>query len=237
MTPPMAATRFPWGRAVYYALAELAGERGDLPAALDFVERSLAANAWNTRALDLRAALLRRRGRTGEAAASACAAHVLDPLDAWAANELYLLAGVQQRLGRRMPAYAERTIARRGDAYLELAVGYADAGLLDEALDVLERAAGSPDSTLSDHPLVHYYLGYYAGQRGETERAHLHYAQARRLPLDDSFPFQVEAVAALEAALDAEPNDASVARVHPGQLPVRPGPRTGDRGLGTGERR
>ena len=47
--------------------------------------------------------------------------------------------------------------------------------------------------------------------RGETERAHLHYAQARRLPLDHSFPFQVEAVAALEAALAAEPNDASAA--------------------------
>ena len=200
---------------------------------MDFVERSLAANAWNTRALDLRAALLRRLGRTGEAAASARAAHALDPLDAWAANELYLLAASSAGVEECRHTLSER-LRDAGLRYLELAVGYADAGLLDEALDVLERAAGSPDSTLSDHPLVHYYLGYY-GVTGETERAHLHYAQARRLPLDHSFPFQVEAVAALEAAWT--PSRTMPARPTPWAAPVRPGPRTGDRGLGTGERR
>ncbi|MBI4875538.1 MAG: DUF5107 domain-containing protein, partial [Acidobacteria bacterium] len=50
-----------WRAAGYYAAAEIASARNDSGAALDLVNRSLEANALNMRALNLMAALLRRR--------------------------------------------------------------------------------------------------------------------------------------------------------------------------------
>ncbi|MBM3747972.1 MAG: DUF5107 domain-containing protein, partial [Acidobacteria bacterium] len=56
-----------WQAPGYYALAETAALRGEFPAALEFADRAIGANALNTRALNLKAALLRRLGRGAEA--------------------------------------------------------------------------------------------------------------------------------------------------------------------------
>ena len=60
-----------WKAAGYYGLAEIATARGDMAAALDFVNRSIDSNALNIRAQNLKAAVLRHLGRTQEAIAGA----------------------------------------------------------------------------------------------------------------------------------------------------------------------
>ena len=62
-----------------------------MTAALDFVDRSIDANALNIRALNLKAAVLRHLGRPKEAlAVLASAARKADPLDVRSMAERWL---------------------------------------------------------------------------------------------------------------------------------------------------
>src|ERR1019366_4931079 len=79
-----------WRDPAYFALAEIATRRGDFSNALDYVERSLNANALNLRALTLKAALLRHTGRAKEALATLDLAMRVDPLDVRAMTECWL---------------------------------------------------------------------------------------------------------------------------------------------------
>lgn len=114
-----------WQAAGYHALAEIDCCRRDWTAALDHLDRSLRLNTDNLRARDLRVLVLRRLGRASEADAQLAATLALDPLDWWAR---YL----------------------RGDALhcdtqtrIDLAIDHARAGLLDEAVAILNGAASS----------------------------------------------------------------------------------------------
>ncbi len=103
-----------WKAASYFALAEVAGLRGDFPGALAFLDRSLAVNGLNPRALNLKAAILKRLQRPAEAREAEQAAAEIDPLAA----------------PSRFSSYA-----------VELAVDYGNAGLWKEAVEVLSAIA------------------------------------------------------------------------------------------------
>jgi len=80
-----------WKAAGYYSLAQIATSRGDMTAALDFVNRSIDSNARNIRAQNLKAAVLRHLGRNQEALqVLASASYAVDPLDVRAMAETYL---------------------------------------------------------------------------------------------------------------------------------------------------
>ena len=92
-----------------------------------------------------------------------------------------------------------------------------------------DRACGPKPSTCSSgrsatsvpfastYPLVHYCLGYLHEQAGEREAASKCYAAAAGMPSDYCFPFRGEELAALRAALVAQPEDAR-ARYYLGNL-------------------
>ncbi len=67
---------------------------------------------------------------------------------------------------------------------------------------VLRRAAEGKNV----HPLVHYYLGYFAAKLGKP--AAEHYQRAAALAPDYVFPFQAEAIPVLRAAILANLRDA-----------------------------
>src|SRR5208283_3144669 len=80
-----------WRDPAYFSLAEIAAQRGQLPNALELVDRSLDANALNVRALTLKAALLRHLRRPKEALAVVrLAVRQTDPLDAGLMAERWL---------------------------------------------------------------------------------------------------------------------------------------------------
>jgi tetratricopeptide (TPR) repeat protein len=60
----------------------------------------------------------------------------------------------------------------------------------------------------STYPLVYYYLGYLAEQRGRPKEATEYFAQGAKMPPDYCFPFRLETVPVLEAALRSDPSDA-----------------------------
>ena len=91
---------------------------------------------------------------------------------------------------------------------LELAVTYHQAGLADESEQVLKRlVAASPDQN-KVNPLIYYYLGYIAGERHHAGEASKYFRLAAQMPPDYVFPFRLETIKVLEAAMQANPADA-----------------------------
>src|SRR5690606_10296579 len=84
---------------------------------------------------------------------------------------------------------------------IEVALDYAHAGLLDEALDLLGQAPRTD-------PMVLYYAGWIELQRGKIDRARSAFRAAAAMSPDCCFPHRIECVGALEAAIAQEPGDA-----------------------------
>ena len=188
-----------WTAASYYQLAELDGEKGDWPQALADLEHSLAYGTLDCRAWDLKAATLRKLGRVDEAREAANQALAVDPLDLWALNELRLSGG------------SDEADICQGDvvqSHLELAMDYYRAGLTDESKQVLKGLLATSSDPKKVNPLIYYDLGYLAGQRGNVGEASEYFRLAAQMPADYVFPFRLEEVKVLEAALQANPADA-----------------------------
>ena len=199
----LATWNLPWRSAGYFGLAEIATRRGDLTAALDFADRSLDNNALNIRALNLKAAVLRHLGRKQEAVEVLAATHRADPLDVRSMAERWLASGSpQSRIEmtaamNKFPPTAEETAAE-----------YMNAGLWSDGAKVLsEGIAAAPDSS-KIQLMVYYYLGYFAAQMNQPQKAAEDYALAAKMPADYVFPFQYEAVEVLRAAMKTNPQDA-----------------------------
>ena len=192
-----------WKAASYYSLAQIATARGDMPAALDFVNRSIDSNALNVRAQNLKAAVLRHLGRSQDSLAVLySASHSADPLDVRALAEMYLASPNREaaaRLASTMndyPATAQETAAE-----------YLNEGLWRDGADVLlQSTLAAPDKSRI-HPMTYYYLGYLADKLDEPQNARKYYQQAMSMPPDYVFPFQSEAIDVLRRAIAANSRD------------------------------
>ncbi len=199
-----------WDRAVTgaasLAQARLESRSGNSARALTLLERAVEADPRSTAALTLQAALLRHSGRHDEAFAQATAALRVDPLDPLAARERALAreGGATAGPDASVDAPAQAAVgALEDDQYaLEAAHDYARAGLLDDAITVLE--ATRPGESDAD-PLVAYTLGWLYQQKGDATAASEWARRGRALPPDYCFPFRLESIAVLESA---DPRDA-----------------------------
>jgi tetratricopeptide (TPR) repeat protein len=181
-----------WQAAAYFELARLAARRGDLAEGLELAGEALQRNTRHRQARHLSLALLRRLGRTDQALSQAALALSEDPLDFGVLWERQLLAGGDgfTRLARG-----------QANTYVEVALDYGQAGLLAEAIALLQAAPGSD-------PLRSYFLGYLLDQQGDQAGALEAFRQAAALPPDYCFPHRLESVPALERAMRANPGDA-----------------------------
>ncbi len=188
-----------WTAASYFQLAELEGQKGDWAKAVAYLDHSLDYNMQNAKAWDLKAVALRELGHTQEAEEAARKALTINALDLWAANELKLMnASDQPQIG----------LGNALQANLWLALDYDHAGLAGESEAVIKRlVAASPDPQRVN-PLLYYYLGYFAQQRQQAGEASKYFRLAREMPSAYVFPFRVETVKVLEAAMQADPGNA-----------------------------
>ncbi len=194
----------------YYHLAEIDCIRGDFERALEHVNRSIAANAWNTKALNLKSAVLRRLKRFDEAAQLASETLAFDPLDFRADYELYLAkraAGSRREARKVMNSI---NVKSRGEVqtYLETAVDYGNCALWDEAIGSLRLLADSKGKEECRHAMVYYYLGYFYEKKGNAEKASEYYRTAGKMPPDYCFPFRLETIDVLNCAMNNNPSDA-----------------------------
>jgi tetratricopeptide (TPR) repeat protein len=93
-------------------------------------------------------------------------------------------------------------------SYLELAVDYGNFGAWDEALGVLDRLIRSGNERASSYPLLYYYAAYASQKKGAAADAARHFKLAAEMPPDYCFPFQLEMIDVLRAAMQHNPRDA-----------------------------
>ncbi len=198
-----------WAAAALVQLAELAAGRGWPEKALGFINRSLALNALNTKAMDIKAALLRRLGRLEEGEETALSSLAIDPLDGLAAHQLGLI-----RKARGLGTEPESTGAdsgfRMGNAVensLELAADYSGCGFYEEAADILARLVNR-DKKAASHPLIHYSLAYFSDKLSKHAEAREHLSRAAKLLPEYCFPFRLESIPILRWAERENPQDA-----------------------------
>jgi tetratricopeptide (TPR) repeat protein len=189
--------------------ARLESARGNAGRALELLDRSIEANPRGTASLVLSAALLRRAGRPDAALARASSALSVDPLDPLAARERHLArkAGAKTGADPATDATEAAGLAALGeDAYaLEAAHDYARAGLLEDALAVLD--ARLPDAAAKADPMVAYTLGWLHERKGDAATASGWYRRGRTLPPGSCFPFRLEEALVLERAMAADRQD------------------------------
>jgi tetratricopeptide (TPR) repeat protein len=195
--------------AAYYQLAEIDCIRGNFQTAFEHIDRSIAANAWNTQALNLKSAVLRHLGRTKQAIEVASQTLTFDPLDFRAGYELYLAQSADGHTRQAKSTLNNLKVRMRGEvqSYLELAVDYANCGLWDDAIGVLTLLTDAGKKKSSTHPMVYYYLGYLSQKNGQTQQALSYYNKARSMSPDYCFPFRLESIDVLNSAGKANPSD------------------------------
>ncbi len=177
------------------AFYQLACISDDKTAALGFAENSLIRNSHNMKARTLKTALLRLLGRTDEAIAFAKETQTIDALDHGCYREQYKLTG---------SGLDKFTEVMRGDDhnYIELALSYINAGLYDDAEEILKLAPDSSD------PMVHYYLFSVTNDKTELQKAE------KSSPLY-CFPNRIDDISVLEKAID---NGSEFAKYYLGNL-------------------
>ncbi len=177
----------------FYYLAAISLGRGDLEAALDFVNKSLVKNAHNVKARGLKAAVLCLLGRKEEAALMVESSLEVDPFDYVSRYIGFVVSGDQEKLGLMKSLM-------RGFAgnYLAAARDFMEAGLFDMALGILDLYEG-------EHPLIDYYRGYAmknAAGGGDLYDAVLEaYRKAERDDPAYCFPNKLEDIAPLKDAV------------------------------------
>jgi tetratricopeptide (TPR) repeat protein len=190
-----------WQAPAYYSLAEIACLRGDLKTALELLDRALEANALNTRALNLKAAILRHMGRNDEALAQTAAVAKIDPLDVRMLAERCLADGQSQSRRELLSILQEFPAVG-----LETAVEFGNAGFWDDgAVVLIQLILAAPDKI---SPLTYYYLGFFAEKQGHDYKAKEYYRLGSTMSPDFVFPFQTEAIPVLRRAMEVNPNDA-----------------------------
>jgi len=190
--------------AAYYQLAEIDVERKDYTTALDHLSRSLKTGAENVKAMNLLAAVNRKIGNYEVARNKSLRVLDIDVLNHQALNELYLANLKIADEDQQNESLEELNKLMRNDvqSYLELATSYMDIGSYEEAKNILVRLEGK-----NDFPMLYYYLGYCTSKLGDEPKSLEYYSLASRKPHEYCFPFRVESVEVLEAAMKANSSD------------------------------
>lgn len=184
-----------WQHSGYLSLARIAAAKGLWKDALGLVEKSLIRNYHSPVTRHLKTILLRKSGSLDGVAALIRESLTLDPFNYGCLFEQYLLD--------KAKAPAIRTLMRGSvNNYLELALDYAQAGLYEEAAEVLAFFGES------SNPLVWYYRGWCASQQGRREEALNYYRLGAAKDPALCFPNKIEEVLILQDAMRLNPDDA-----------------------------
>ena len=199
-----------WQSASHYALAEIACLRRDYSTALKHLGESIAVNGENLKARNLKAAVLRRLGRNAEAEVLAKDTAVMDPMDFWSRNELLATCRDGGDLTTSANIADELAGLIRGQAqtYLDIAFDYSNAGLWEDAIDLLKRLLKPRKSPPAVYPMVPYALGYFSHQTGDHRRSAEYYQQAGKTPPNYCFPSRLEEMLVLQDAVSTDPKNA-----------------------------
>ena len=184
-----------WADAAYFEAACISTSQGRFNDALDELNRSLIFNSCNHKARALKAAVLRMLGRKDEALSCIQEACQADRFNYGCMYEEHLLKGTPLT---RMHELMHGNVYN----YHELALDYAQAGLWQECVSVLES------TTATQHPLTYYYIGWALMALGRTAEAKNAFEKAEQQDSYCCFPNRLEDVIVLTMAKTMNPDGA-----------------------------
>lgn len=191
----------------FYELAVIASAAKDYTKAYDLITQSLYVGARDLQALTLQAYLLRKLGRTAEAAQVIESIQRIDPLDYWsAAEKSFLTKGDACFLSSSSPTQGRSGGLIAVQELLEVVANYMHVGATSEAVALLDGAIAAGEPFVSS-PLLYYYKGYNVGKEHRNEEAAACLDQASRLSCLHNYPLRLEEIALFDTLLAARPDD------------------------------
>lgn len=181
-----------WQDAGFMACAQISALQGRLEDALHEIDRSLLRNWHNLVARTLKANILNRMGRKEEAALFCKESLEIDPFNFGCRYELGDIKTMTQMM--------------RGDwnDYDQLALDYCAAGAYADAYKIWEIAIKENAVT----PMTRYYMALCLCLNGYVDDGTAMYKEAAKISPDFCFPNRLEAIMALENAMQLNPDDA-----------------------------
>jgi tetratricopeptide (TPR) repeat protein len=170
-----------WRAPAYFALAEISASNGDWDTSAAHLALCLRMDADHLHARNLKTIVLRKLGHAAEAETLLAETRSIDLLDI---GSRYLATG-------ELPSDSEQC--------RQLALDYVNAGLLQDAQQILERGEQAA--------LTLYTLAWVRRRRGDETGAQAAAESARSARLDFYFPHRLEDILMLESAISADPQD------------------------------
>jgi tetratricopeptide (TPR) repeat protein len=198
----------------HYQLGEMALVLGHNDEAIEELSEAVRLNPGDIKGRAVLALAERLAGRPKGAAQRIEAVLKDAPLDYLALSER---AEIGKALGREAEAARAadelwRLLGREPDSVLELAFDYAAAGQIEESRRVLEDAIKQTRTAgRAVYPMLHYSLGHFYEQGGDTARALAQYRLGAQASPSFVFPHRVEEIEALSAALRLDNRDGRAA--------------------------
>ena len=187
-----------WADAGYFEAACISTAQGRYEEALDETERALISNARNHKARALKAALLRLLDKKEEALAWIQESYKVDRFNYGCMFEEHLLSKSDQPL-----EHLKKLMHGNVYNYHELALDYAQAGLWQECIGVLQLG-----NDVQQHPLSYYYMGWAQFSLGDPVEANAAFELAEKVTTNYCFPNRLEDVVALSLAKTMNPDGA-----------------------------
>ena len=187
----MAAWDHSYGSAAYFELALIDCIRGEYEEALCHINESLKQNVNNTKALNVKAVILRHLGRKEEALEILHGVYHYDMLDMFSQTELlrYNAEATDSYLAR---------FGEKAENFLDVAYDYISAGFYEEALEVMNLAK-------TEYPLISFVKAYCWHMLGKEDAAKACAEEAEKMDTGYCFPSRNEDIAVLRYAMEVNP--------------------------------
>jgi tetratricopeptide (TPR) repeat protein len=185
-------------------LASIECIRNNWNESLTHIEKSLARNYNSAKARHLKAAILRKLGWTAKGIDWINKSLEIDYFDFGSRFELYLalkLAGNTEEANNAVSLFKE-LLRNDSNTYIEISLDYANAGMYEEALELLSLITGT-----DTNPLTFYYTGFYNLMLGQKAEASASFSKGFSLPADKVFPNRVEDIEVLQKVISERPED------------------------------
>jgi tetratricopeptide (TPR) repeat protein len=186
-----AAWSYAWRSAALYQAACISAKEGRLNDALDEIDSSLACNSRNHKALALRATVLRLAGRKDEALSVCQESKHIDLFNYGCRYEEYLLTGDKEALNDLI-----NLMHGQFNNYDELGLDYWRCGQNETTVDIWQLAVDNGATTA----MTYYYIGLAGKKDG--------FDLGAKACSNYCFPNRLEAILALQAAIDYNTEDA-----------------------------
>lgn len=178
----------------YYQLATIDACRKDYCTALSHLEEALVLNSRNSRAVNLKAAILRKLGRLDEAKALSQRESAHDLLDLWSRVEAGYFTDNTDEI-RAM-------FGEKPENYLDVVCAYMEAGFYEDALHLIDLSGSS-------YPLLAYYRAFLLHKLSREDEAIEVLTSAAALDTGLCFPSRLEDIAVLRFAIEENAADAN----------------------------